>query len=391
MSQNRFRFTKATLEAIPAPEKVTQRYHDDKSPGLILRVTPAGNKTFFLYRRINGRPSEVRIGALADLPIEQVRKKADELRGQIAVGDDPAEKRREVRHASTFGELFDWYVSQPKKSGDRTPRTVEEYRKLVKSYLGGIVNRKPADLKPREVEAIFDGIGRDHGRYAANRTLALLKAVFNRAIKKGLMKTANPAAGIEPFPEESRDRRLMPHEIDGFIAAVLADESETVRDYVLMSLYTGVRKANVLAARWDQISLEARVWRIPMTKNGTAQEIPLLDAEIEILSRRQAAARSPWVFPSESASGHFSNPTKGWRRILDRAGIEDFRVHDLRRSLASFMIDGGTSMAIVGKTLNHKSQATTAVYARLSQNPVIEAKRAAHGVIRAASAAALSG
>lgn len=400
MSKTAFRFTKAALEAIIPPEKGHCRYRDDKTPGLALRVTAGGAKTFVLSKRVHGRPQDIRIGPFPALTIDQARNKAAEYNGQIAMGDDPAAKKREDRHASTFGELFDWYIAQPKKSGDRGERTVIEYRKLVNGYLGGLVKKKPGEIKPRDVEAIFDRIGKENGRYAANRTLALVKAVFNRAIRKGLIKGASPAAGIEPFPETSRDRRLMPHEIEKFIAAVVEDESETVRDYVLMSLYTGVRKANMLAARWDQISFEASAWRIPLTKNGTSQDIPLLDAELDILRRRLAQAKadaaakaakgddqaiiSPWVFPSTSASGHLADPKAGWRRILERAGIEDFRIHDLRRSLASLMVDGGTSLAVIGKTLNHKSQVTTAVYARLSQNPVIEAKRAAHAVIRGA-------
>ena len=382
---NRIRFTKATLDALPAPMKGARRYFDDKTPGLILRVTANGAKNFYLYKKVNGRPAEIRVGSYQDLSVENARKKADELRGQIAVGEDPAEKRREARNAKTFGELCEWYVTQPKKSGERGARTVIEYRKLVKSYLGPIAGRVPAQISAREVEALHEKVGAEHGRYAANRLLALVRAVFNRAIKKGLMKGTNPAAGVEAFAEQSRERRLMPHEVARFLTAVIEDTSETMRDYVLLSLYTGARKANVLAMRWDELDAEAHTWRIPVTKNGTSQLIPLENAEIDILTRRLAASSSPWVFPSTGARGHLADPKAGWRRILERADIDDLRIHDLRRSLASFMVDGGASMAVIGKVLNHKSQATTAVYARVSMDPQREAKRAAHGAIALAS------
>lgn len=344
MAENRIRFTKAALEAIEPPAQGARRYFDDKTPGLILRVTAKGNKTFYVYKKVDGRPAELRVGSTDDLTIEQARKKADELRGQIAIGEDPAAQRREARQAKTFGELFEWYVEQPKKNGERGARTIAEYRKL-----------------------------------------ALVRAVFNRAIKKGLMKGANPAAGVEAFAEHGRDRRIQPHEAARFLAAVAEEPSADIRDYVLISLYCGARKTNVLEARWDQVDLLGRTWRIPVTKNGTAQTIPLEDAEIAILTRRKLASSSAWVFPGSGASGHLADPKAGWARILARAGILDLRLHDLRRSLASFMVDSGASLPVVGKALHHQSQATTAIYARLSLDPVREAKRAAHGAIHAAA------
>jgi len=116
-------------------------------------------------------------------------------------------------------------------------------------------------------------------------------------------------------------------------------------------------------------------WRIPMTKNGTPQTLPLGSNEIEILKKRRNESESPWVFPSPtSKTGHLQEPRKGWERILKRAGIENLRLHDLRRTLASYMVDTGASLPIIGKALNHQSQQTTAIYARLSLDPVRQAK-----------------
>ena len=78
-------------------------------------------------------------------------------------------------------------------------------------------------------------------------------------------------------------------------------------------------------------------------------------------------------FSGAGAIGHLVEPKKGWQRLLQRAGIEDLRIHDLRRSLASFQIDAGVSLAVIGKGLGHHSQQTTAVYARLAQDPVADA------------------
>ena len=393
MAQDKRNLTKAIIDALP-PADAGKRYFvfDAEVRGLAIRVTDKGVKGFYLYRwsKDAGKPIQMKLGPYPDMPIRQARDKANEGLNQLANDVDPSEKRREARHAKTFGELFEWYVEQPKKNGERGARTVAEYRKLVSCYLGPLVGRVPAQIKPTDVEALFQKVGKEHGRYAANRMLALMRAVFNRAIKKGLMKGANPAAGVEAFAEHRRDRRLQPHEIARFLAAVAEEPSADIRDYVLISLYTGARKTNVLEARWEQVDIEGRTWRIPVTKNGTSQTVPLEDAEIEILTRRKLASASPWVFPGVGASGHLADPKAGWARILATAGIVDLRIHDLRRSLASFMVDSGASLPVVGKALHHQSQATTAIYARLSLDPVREAKRAAHGAIHAAIHAATS-
>ena len=246
MAENRIRFTKATLAGLTAPEKGARRYFDETTPGLVLRVTAHGAQTFFLYKKVNGRPAELRIGAYPALTIEQAQRQAKILAGQIEQGEDPAEKRREARVAGTFGDLFEWYLAQPKKAGDRSPKTVEEYRKQFRLYLGSLAARRPAEIGAREVEALFQRVGKDHGKYAANRVLALVRAIFNRAIRKGLVKGTNPAAGVEQYAERSRDRRLSVEEAARFLVAVAEEPSEAMRDYVLLSLYTGARKANVL-------------------------------------------------------------------------------------------------------------------------------------------------
>ncbi|MBF0143626.1 MAG: site-specific integrase [Magnetococcales bacterium] len=118
-------------------------------------------------------------------------------------------------------------------------------------------------------------------------------------------------------------------------------------------------------------------------KNKTPLTIPLVPEVVEILSRLKEGATSERVFPApKSATGHLVEPRKAWERILARAGIVDARIHDLRRTLGSWMAIGGASLPVIGKGLGHKSQATTAIYARLSLDPVREAMQRATGAMR---------
>ncbi len=162
----------------------------------------------------------------------------------------------------------------------------------------------------------------------------------------------------------------------------MAEEPQEVwRDFFWISLFVAARRANVLAMAWDQINFELETWTIPETKNGNSLAVPLTPSALEILKRRyEDDEKHPvWVFPSDRRGrktgelSHLSNPKEAWKRILKRAGITNLRIHDLRRTAGSYMAIQGVSPTIIGKALGHRSQAATAMYARLTQDPVRQA------------------
>jgi integrase len=132
----------------------------------------------------------------------------------------------------------------------------------------------------------------------------------------------------------------------------------------------GARKSNTLAMRWDEISFHGETWRIALTKNDDPQIVHLSPQAMDILKERKLHSASPWVFPGGGASGHLADPKKAWMRILKEAGIADLRIHDLRRTLGSWQAVTGANSYIIGKSLGHRSQQSTAVYARLNLDPV---------------------
>lgn len=182
----------------------------------------------------------------------------------------------------------------------------------------------------------------------------------------------NPAIGIKRNKEKSRDRFIQGDEFPRFFQSLGEEQNETIRDYILMSLLTGARRANVLSMRWKDINFDRAEWRIEETKNGTSQTIALSPEAIEVLLNRKPNGEAEFVFPGPGKKGHLMEPRKGWERILARAGIENLRIHDLRRTLGSWQAKTGASLAIIGKSLNHKHQNTTAIYARLDLDPVRE-------------------
>jgi integrase len=195
--------------------------------------------------------------------------------------------------------------------------------------------------------------------------MAMLKAAFNKASDLG-WSGPNPAVGIRRFKEHSRDRFLQPDEMESFFRALLAEPNKTLRDFFLVALLTGQRRADIQSMAWADINLDLGLWRIPDGKGGEPVVVPLVQPALRILETRQEASGDcRWVFPGRGKTGHIVEPKAAWRRILDRAGLEDLRIHDLRRSLGSWLTMGGASLPITGKALGHRSQASTNVYARL--------------------------
>lgn len=175
----------------------------------------------------------------------------------------------------------------------------------------------------------------------------------------------------------TRDRFLQPDELPRFFAALAEEPSIAMRDFILLALLTGARRANVCAMHWREIDLAAGNRRLPVTKNGTPQTVTLCPEAVEILKARQEATAGGFVFPGIGATGHMVEPKKAVIRIMERAGIPYGRndpngvtLHDLRRTLGSWQARTGASLAIIGKSLNHKSQQATVIYARLDLDPV---------------------
>ena len=370
----KMQFTKARIASLePVPGKRITVY-DETQVGLCIRVTPAGAKAFYCIRKVEGKVEWVRIGDAATVSIETARNTTAKIINDIAAGTNPAEQKRIKKAEMTFSDLFAEWVRDCKAKGKKSLGNDERNYRL---HLQGIAKKKLSDIQRTHIRALHRKISTGAGIYQANRVLALTRAVFNFGIKTlDIPGLTNPAAGLKMNREESRDRRLHPDEMPRFFEALATEPNRDMRDYFMLSLLTGARRSNVLAMTWTEINLDRGTWTIPGSKAKAKDNItvPLTSAAIEVLqARREASGAQGWVFPGTGASGHIVEPKKAWKGLLQRASIEDLRLHDLRRSLASFQIDAGVSLAVIGKGLGHHSQQTTAVYARLAQDPVADA------------------
>lgn len=373
---HRINFSKGALEKfVSAHGGDRQVIHDGKQPGLILEVRAGGAASFQLYKRIEGRPTRILIGRFPEVTVEQARKKVAKLLGNVADGRNPQAEKRAARHEHTIGGLFDHWLEMHAKLHKRT---WPEDQRQFDAFLAPWKARRLSTISKADVQALHARIGRDNGTYAANRLLALVRAMFNKADEIGF-RGPNPARGIKKFAEQSRDRFLAPEEVPAFFVA-LAAEPQIFQDFFMLALLTGARRSNVQAMAWADLHLDAAAWRIPSTKSGEPVFVHLPAKAVEILRRRQSDANgSPWVFPGgkKNRASHLTSPKLAWNRVRMAAGLPDLRIHDLRRTLGSWQAIAGASLPIIGKSLGHKSQQSTAIYARLTHAPVIQSVDAA--------------
>lgn len=369
-------FSKTTVKAIqnpPAGKRET--WYDSKVPKLALRVTASGAKTFYVVKRSGREMVWLKLGAFPDMTVEQARIAALTALSAFANNENPAEVRRARKKELTFAELFKEYGERhgTKKKSWSTDQS------LYSNHLQPLASLKITSIKREAISRILSDMEKAGlAGSSINGVRALVSSIYGRAIEWGYA-TANPVIGIKTRKTVKRDRFLQAGELPRFFESLAVELNETLRDYILLALLTGARRSNLLAMRWSDTNLDDSVWRIADTKNGTPQNVTLSPEAVTILSARKEAAdeKAVFVFPGVGESGHMEEPKKGVIRVMERAGIPYGRktengvtLHDLRRTLGSWQAKTGASMAIIGKSLNHKSQQTTAIYARLDLDPV---------------------
>ena len=372
MAVNEMNFTKASLDALPlAPIGGRVTYHDAKTTGLQIRITSTGVKTFSVYRRLKGGPVErVTLGRYPNMSIEQARKESARINALISEGINPNTDVRALKTETTLKELFEEFLKHRRNKrgaylADKTKRT---YTYDFNLYLLKWGNRQLSVFKDTDFSKLHTDIGKVHPT-TANRVVAMASSLFGFATERKLFRGKNPAQGIQKFPETKRDRFLQADELPSFFKSLDEVPNDTLRDFFLIALLTGGRRSNVQAMRWDEIHVARAEWKIPTTKNGEPQTVTLTSEVLAILDIRRGCD-PVWVFPGTGATGHLVEPKKAWAKVLERAEIDDLRIHDLRRTLGSWQAKTGASLLIVGKSLNHKSSVTTAIYARLDLDPV---------------------
>jgi integrase len=357
-------------------------YFDADCPGFMLEVRPSGGKTFYQrYRDARGRERQYKIGSTRALTVQQARRKARTILASAVLGDDPQKQREVLRSIPTFGEFVrDSYLPFAKntKRSWRTDETVLRIHVLRK--LGAVPLDQVSTASIADLLCQMRGVGYATG--TTNRVLILLRFVFNLANKWGVPGSAkNPTAGLKTAPDVNRERFLTMEEAQRLLSAIEHDENQMAAQAIKVLLLTGARRNEITHAKWEHVDWTKRTLLVPCSKSGRARLIQLNSAALDVLRSVPRVPDNHFIFPSPvtgrpSPSLHFP-----WTRIRKNAALEGFRLHDLRHSFASFLVNNGVSLYVVQGLLGHTQARTTQRYAHLLNDTLSDAAEVVGAVV----------
>lgn len=367
------------VRSVICPEgKAKENYYDSSITGFIVEVRSTGGKTYALrYKDQHGRQIQHKIGDAKDVTFDKARNAAKVLRSQVVLGDSPAEQRKITKAVPTLAEFcserFLPFIKGYKRSYDNDDSFLRHH--VLPKFGSCSMN----EIKQQAIIEQHQGMKtQGYSRGMANKVVILLKYIFNLAIKwetPGI--TANPAKGIRLFEELGRERFLTPEETQRLLDALEKSRSTQLKYIVPLLLLLGCRKRELLDSRWSDFDLELRNWRIPMSKSGKSRHVPLSMAAVEILSQLPRWEGCPYVIPNPRTLLPFVQIQRPWDNVKKAAGLPDVRIHDLRHSMASNMVNSGQSLFLVSKVLGHTTLRMTERYAHLNQETLLAAVDAA--------------
>ena len=356
-------------------------YYDKTVTGLILTVQSTGYKTVSVkYRDVHGRQRQYKIGNFPDITFDKARREAIKIRSRVTVGENPAEERHQLRRTPTIAELADTYLEYA-KTYKRSHDIDERYLRLhVIPKFGHLYLD---ELKQGEVLEWLDAKVKVDGYAQAtvNRWHVILSHMYKMAKKWGLPGSEkNPLEGVSQKAVENQiERFLTQEETKRLLAAVDASPNTQLGAITRLLLLTGCRKRELLDATWDEIDLGRQFWRIPMhrAKTGKVRHVQLSEAAMAVLEKLPRWKDCPYVVPNPDTLQPYTSVFHAWDKARKEAGLADVRMHDLRHSHASWLVEAGYSLYVVSKALGHASSRTSERYAHVSDKTLKGAANAA--------------
>ncbi len=348
------RFTKRAVEALEYPAEGQSLYRDELLRGFGVRVG-ARSKVYYVEGQVAGRTRRVTIGRADAVPLDEARKRALGILSDMAAGVDPnAEKRRTLLEALSLEQAFERFFETRSSLADST---CESYRRTADLYLRDWKRSPITGISRQMVLKRHQRVAKDHGEVTANNVMRHLRSVYNVTAAAHDEFPPNPVSILTQarawYPERRRRGAVTAHELPAWWSAVM-EEPDYARDFLLIALFTGMRRNEIASLRWEQVNLKERALHIPKTKNGDPLDLPMSDYLVHLLQeRRQRGNRSPWVFPSSGKTGHIVETKKFTARVTERSGVR-FTMHDLRRTFITIAESQDIPHYALKRLLNHR-------------------------------------
>lgn len=359
-------------------------YWDTSIPGFVLECRASGSKAFVLrYTNEYGKQAQRTIGMYGDITYDQARRVAQRWRSEVVLGGDPAAKKAEKKAIPTYAELARQHIAY-NETYQKTPHNTE---RVIRCHLLPKWGTMRLDeIKSQAIATWLSGLRKT----LAPATVEKIRVTFNRSFELAA-KWNIPGAQVNPVRavprprfNNKKERFLTAQEAERLVAACKESANTQLAAIVQLLLLTGARKNEILKARWSNVDLERRALYLPDTKTGKPRYVPLSADAVEVIKGLRRWENCDWLVPSPITRRPFTDVKRPWDTARDKAGLSDVRIHDLRHSAASFMVNSGVDLYAVGRILGHSSPDTTARYSHLDGNTLLSAVEAGAAKMRGA-------
>lgn len=356
------KLTKAFVDKAELPVGKDQVfYRDDQLKGFALRVTSSGTKSFVVEKNIGNKVRRMTLGKYGALTVEQARKEAQKIIGQIATGIDPiAEKRSAKMSAVTLNEVFDDYIKARKSLKHNT---LYNYKRVLAIAFASWGNKPLVSITKDKVAKHHEKLGKERGEAYANLAMRLLRALFNFAegqyedVQGRTLITENPVKRLSQahawYRIERRQTFIKSHDLAAWYGGVQKLQNETLRDYLLLLVLCGLRRQEAAQLKWENVDFSAKTLTVADTKNHESHTLPLTDYLYDLLKSRYQTRINEYVFPGTGAAGHIIEPRKQMANVTKVSGVA-FTVHDLRRTFITIAEGLDVSAYALKRLMNHK-------------------------------------
>ena len=386
----RKKLTQSDFENIPpCPDGTTRiEYCDISVPGLYLEVRATSPHQGTLYLRYKTSVSKTtahkKIGTTQELTLKQARDRARQLKAKIALGADPQADTRQRKAVPTWDAFFEAdYLPHAKQKKRTWKNDADMHRCRISERFG----KTSIDRIGRQAVEQFHSELREQGLApaTADHYLKLIRHALNLAVDWGLIES-NPAAKVRQFNEDNQvERYLSDAELRRLMAVLRDYENRPMACIVLWLLATGARAGESRAATWEDIDYDARVWviRSQSSKSKRRRSVPLNDIALSVLDElKDAGGQSGPLFKGKR--GPYRHLNRNWARICEAANLQGLRLHDLRHSYASMLVNAGHSLYEVQQALGHSDPKVTMRYSHLTKETLQKAADSAAERIRSA-------
>lgn len=391
----KMKITKSLIEGTKAADSSDLIIWDTILSGFFAVIRPSGRRSFYaIYRLRNHKQQKVKLGDFPAMTVEAAREKYKELTGQAFDGLDPVAIIREramdaddLAKSATVRDLHDKYMAEHAihKKASSVQNDVGYWKNHILPYIGDKLVRR---VTRGDISYIHNTVAQKKNRkgelmtVTANRVLEVLNKAFNLAeVWEWRPEGTNPCRQIKDFAEKKRRRYLAAEECVSLYNVLLEYlkaenyHQRQVANLVMLLLFTGARKNEMMRAKWSYIVPERGVMALPDTKSNEPQDVQLSIEVLEILKRihddQQKNGRpGEYIFDGHIIGQPLKDEGRHWDNIRAEAKLKDFCLHDLRHSFASFMAVTTGSKIMIQQSLRHADPSTSDRYTHLINDPL---------------------